>query len=314
MPKRTNNFQLLVRKIYENLVDDSTLVTESGMVWDSQGEILREIDILVERKGVDFCEGFSWMIECRDRSRKESIEWIDGLIGKSLSLKVSKVIAVSSKGFARAAIKKAAANGIDTITLTKFLELNLPDSLKSIDVVLTDEKYVFDIDYVELLDINYEKIEYPNEAVDSWLVRKRGSEEYVVFRECIQTVFRNLMCSPSTNKTLCDAALSRGGYYRSQVAVTKSKVKFHIHLIIRFNDHYFYSPEKIPLDFRVFKIKIHLLISCGLCKTDVSFYQFSDNYVSVAEFTMKGAQKKAAVIVFEGDEANLKGVSVVDFD
>ncbi len=60
---------------------------------------------------------FSFIVECRDRSGKETVEWIDGLVGKTKALNTAKVIAVSSSGFASSAIKKAKENGIEALTL-----------------------------------------------------------------------------------------------------------------------------------------------------------------------------------------------------
>jgi hypothetical protein len=117
MPKRTNDFQSLIKRIYEQIVPEGGTVTESGMVYDKDAGILREVDILVKYKYAG--HEFSFMVECRGRSRKDTVEWIDGLIGKSKSLAVNKVVAVSSKGFAASAIAKARANGIETFTLEK---------------------------------------------------------------------------------------------------------------------------------------------------------------------------------------------------
>lgn len=60
---------------------------------------------------------FSFIIECRNRSRKETVEWIDALVGKTKALNIAKVIAVSGSGFAASAVKKANDNGIETLTL-----------------------------------------------------------------------------------------------------------------------------------------------------------------------------------------------------
>ena len=80
MPKRTNDFQTLIKTIYDQIVPDGGKVTESGMVQDKEAGILREVDILVEYKYAG--HEFSFVLECRDRSRAESVEWIDGLVGK----------------------------------------------------------------------------------------------------------------------------------------------------------------------------------------------------------------------------------------
>ena len=115
MPKRTNDFQTLIKHIYEQIVPAGGTVTESGMLRDKDSGDLREVDILVGYKYAG--HEFSFMVECRDYSRPQTVEWIDSLIGKSKSLGVNKVVAVSSKGFTKSAIKKAQNNGIETFML-----------------------------------------------------------------------------------------------------------------------------------------------------------------------------------------------------
>jgi len=61
-------------------------------------------------------------IECRDRSRPGTIEWLDGLIGKFKDLPVNKVIAVSSSGFTNGMVEKASANGIELRSFEKALD------------------------------------------------------------------------------------------------------------------------------------------------------------------------------------------------
>jgi len=99
MPKRTNDFQTLIKFIYDRITPADGTVTESAMIYDKDSNTLREVDILIEHK----ISGHTIKIavECRDRSRKDTIEWIDGLVGKTSSLNVDKVVAVSKKGFLR---------------------------------------------------------------------------------------------------------------------------------------------------------------------------------------------------------------------
>ena len=115
MPKRTNEFQSLVKRIYEQIVPQGGTVTESAELWDEEAKKYREVDILVCHEYAGHY--FRFIIECRDRARKETVEWIDGLVGRTKSLKVDRVIAVSSKGFAAAAERKAKYNNIETITM-----------------------------------------------------------------------------------------------------------------------------------------------------------------------------------------------------
>ena len=120
MPKRTNDFQDLIATVYEQITPDGGKVTESGMVFDKDTNTLREVDILVEYRYAH--HDFKIVIECRDRSRKDSIEWIDELVGKTSSLDVNKMVAVSKKGFSESAINKARLNGIDTLTVEEAVE------------------------------------------------------------------------------------------------------------------------------------------------------------------------------------------------
>jgi len=120
MAKRTNDFQSLIKFIYDRITPEGGAVTESAMVFDKDSKTLREVDILIEHK----LSGHTIKIavECRDRSRKDTVEWIDCLVGKTSSLDVNKVVAVSKKGFAQPAIDKANSYGIDTLSLKEASE------------------------------------------------------------------------------------------------------------------------------------------------------------------------------------------------
>jgi hypothetical protein len=63
-------------------------------------------------------------IECRDRSCKDDIEWVDCLVGKYRNLDVHNIIAVSNSGFSRAAKLKAKANGIELKTIDEAFQIN----------------------------------------------------------------------------------------------------------------------------------------------------------------------------------------------
>ncbi len=149
MPKRTNDFQELIKSVYDQIVPDGGKVTESEMVYDKDAEALREVDILVEYRYAH--HDFKIAIECRDRSRKDSVEWIDGLIGKAKSLSVNKVVAVSKEGFTETAKTKAKANDIDTLTLDEAIDTdwsNFP--FKPGIVIITGENF-------RLHDVLYKK-------------------------------------------------------------------------------------------------------------------------------------------------------------
>jgi hypothetical protein len=113
MPKRTNEFQQLIFTIYDQIAAADATVTESAMVFDRDAKTLREVDILVEWRYAH--HNIKLAIECRDRARKDTVEWIDTLLGKIDSLEVDKIVAVSKEGFTEAAMTKAATRGIDVL-------------------------------------------------------------------------------------------------------------------------------------------------------------------------------------------------------
>jgi hypothetical protein len=88
MPKRTNDFQQLITMIYSKIVPKDTLVTESALLHDKDTGALREVDILLEHRVAHL--NIKVMMECRDRKRKDTVTWIDELIGKAKSLPVDK--------------------------------------------------------------------------------------------------------------------------------------------------------------------------------------------------------------------------------
>lgn len=112
MPKRSNHFQRLILFIAGQIaplgatVEESVMVLEQGLLQP----IEREVDVLLTlNAGIGVLR---IAIECRERSRKDDVSWIDELIGKYRNLFIDKVIAVSNTGFTAAAIEKARLNNI----------------------------------------------------------------------------------------------------------------------------------------------------------------------------------------------------------
>lgn len=114
MPKRSNEFQSIVHDLYRQIAPLGAKVEESVELPERFGGAKREVDILISH---DLCGiEFKLAIECRDRTRLDTIEWIDNLIGKYSNLEVDKIVAISDSGFTDAAKEKAAAKNIRLIT------------------------------------------------------------------------------------------------------------------------------------------------------------------------------------------------------
>lgn len=127
MPPRTNLFQQMMTVVYEAISPIGAVITESAMVKERDGVTEREVDILVEHEVAGI--PVTLAIECRAHARNQTVEWIDGLIGKYASLPIDVVVAISPHPFTKAAVAKAAANKIQLISAKDAEKVDWPGSL-----------------------------------------------------------------------------------------------------------------------------------------------------------------------------------------
>ena len=115
MPARSNEFQRFIRQLEEHLAADGASVTESALIPDLHDGTKREVDILVRIPvaGRDIVIG----IETRDQKKKGDLPWIEQLKARYDLLPVDRVVAVSRRGFSKAAKAKAALYKIDLLTI-----------------------------------------------------------------------------------------------------------------------------------------------------------------------------------------------------
>lgn len=92
------------------------LVEESVLERNPRTGTIRELDIKISNPR--YPEDKT-LVECRDHGRKQDVQWIDQLDGKSKSLGFSHVIAVSSSGFTKNALTEATDRKIETMHLKK---------------------------------------------------------------------------------------------------------------------------------------------------------------------------------------------------
>jgi hypothetical protein len=127
MPKRSNDFQRMIRRIYSQTRSRGATVTESAVLPERGSGVEREVDVLIEFRTADVDVRIG--VECRDQKRMADIQWIDSLIGKYENLPVHRVVAVSRSGFTKAAERKAAEKHIETRTLRHALSIDWPKEL-----------------------------------------------------------------------------------------------------------------------------------------------------------------------------------------
>jgi hypothetical protein len=128
VPKRTNAFQQLIVFIYQHVKAAGGSVSESALVFDRSAEINREVDILIESEVAG--HKIKIAVECRGREKKEedkkkhTVQWVDELIGKYVSIDIDKVVAVSERGFSAPARKKALAHNIDLLSFEEAKDID----------------------------------------------------------------------------------------------------------------------------------------------------------------------------------------------
>lgn len=107
----------------------------------------REVDVSL--RGQIGSASIFVMVECRDRSRPATVQWIDEVATKADDVGASKVVVVSSSGFATTAREYAQRLGIDTRTLS---ELESADSLAWLI-------------HVPVIAVEYKRIEFVSVSV-----------------------------------------------------------------------------------------------------------------------------------------------------
>jgi hypothetical protein len=94
-------------------------------VTDLDTGALREVDATIRIERGEQTELVA--LECRRRGRRQTVEWIESLVAKKASIGAARMIGVSSTGFARTAVKKAAVRGVELRTARALDEKVLAD-------------------------------------------------------------------------------------------------------------------------------------------------------------------------------------------
>jgi hypothetical protein len=113
MPKRSNEFQRLVAML-TMLKSDGATVHESVEVMEIVSKERREVDVVAFGKVAGHQSAV--FIECRDWKRPQDVQWVEQARTKFDDLGANVKILVSSSGFTKTALAKAACYGIKTIT------------------------------------------------------------------------------------------------------------------------------------------------------------------------------------------------------
>lgn len=113
MPRRSNEFQHLVAMLTA-LSSDAAAVHESVELMEIASTETREVDVVA----IGEVAGHQTVvcIECRDWKRPQTVEWVEQARTKFDDLGANVRVLVSSSGFTKPALAKAARHAIKTIT------------------------------------------------------------------------------------------------------------------------------------------------------------------------------------------------------
>lgn len=113
MPRRTNAFQELVARIHAQM-GAGWQVEESCFLRDAITGEPREVDVVAIATFANYALHIS--VECRDHRRPADVTWVEAMAQKHASLPTSKLALWSASGFTKAAISKATALKIETVS------------------------------------------------------------------------------------------------------------------------------------------------------------------------------------------------------
>lgn len=114
MPKRSNEFQRLVAML-THMSSSNAIVRESVELVEIVSGDPREVDVVAV--GEVAGHGTIVGIECRDWKRKQDVQWVEQADNKFKDLGANVKVLVSSSGFTKGALAKAAQYGIKAITV-----------------------------------------------------------------------------------------------------------------------------------------------------------------------------------------------------
>jgi phosphate uptake regulator len=138
VPKRSNDFQRLIKLIEQQLAPSGARVEESAMLPDLVDGEAVEIDTLISL--AVGARTLRTAVECRDCSRKQTKPWIRELIGKYQHLAVDRVVAVSKLGFSAGAERVAAHAKIETRSLEQAAQLDWARELTDLTAFRVEDR------------------------------------------------------------------------------------------------------------------------------------------------------------------------------
>lgn len=203
MPRRTNPFQQLVTLLERVLQPEGATVHHSKELEDRITRRRREVDIVVELKSGP--HSLLVGIECTATARPATVEWVECMYGKHLTL-TDKLILVAKAGFTADAKKKANWLRIGAYTLAEMESAPWASDLRGlqqINFVAFVVPHVTSV--VVILQQSPDLLEAPADLdLERARIRNANGEDIGIVHEVVERVMRN----PAVLKTLEERAFT----------------------------------------------------------------------------------------------------------
>ena len=130
----------MIRAIETQLNPVGAKVEESVILLDTHDGTPREVDVLITIPAGD--RSLRIGIEARDHKRRADLQWIEQLKTKFEFLDIDRRVAVSRKGFSKAALAKARLFGIETMTLSAATSKKWNPAINGIEEIVVGTGFV----------------------------------------------------------------------------------------------------------------------------------------------------------------------------
>lgn len=190
MDPEWRKFEKLIARIEHALSPSGAIVKSPDFILDKATGEQREVDASIR-----YTIGSTSIlitIECRRRGSSQDVTWIEQLIRKKSDIGAAVTIAVSLKGFSKAAIKKAAVYGIEVRRLDQLTSEDVIQWLRIQFVQVKEDVWSLKDLALELYDVP-ENVELSQELQGLFQAQGPEAEIFIRNSDSKQYSVRNIL-------------------------------------------------------------------------------------------------------------------------
>lgn len=243
-------FEELVARIEHVLSPQGAEIKSPDSLTDKTTGLEREVDASIRYK-IGSSE-ILITIECRERNKVQDVIWIEQLAKKQQDIGASKTIAVSTKGFSEAAMRKAKFYGIEVRKVKKIDDDSISKWTKrvvrsQIKYTITDFNITAKISKEEENQLFTELENYKSEVIDMPIILLLKQAKETTFRDLFQSFLKRSQIEVKSSEIPKDGYT---GIYTMNVDIQEDEIRIKTalgnYILIGLNvDFKFYKIEEI---------------------------------------------------------------------